>query len=413
MGSFFNTNRTWIRQITPILVIALTVLIALLHFNKSRMYNYQIALVELLILASALIIYGRALIKSIPVKSLQFYLLLGLILAYLMSSLQSDFVKYGMQRSISVGVWIAYFWLIVYLLREKYIKPEHLIIAIATSSLLPILWMLIDYWRMQPIRYSTFLDEHLNAYSNIRHASYHAVASYFFSLYFFVLRRQQAKFMWLLAGCILVAINIYFLIWSGSRQGILLVLLFTPIVLLLYFRPGIKRTLILISILLALSALTLFLSGYSEAIDGIVDRFMTGRGRFKIWEYAVELIQSNYLFGIGPDAFYVIRRPRTWVIQVHNGILQILLEAGVIGCLLFVTSISLLLVKAKQLISNLSRGSHEYQSSLLTFCFLIAYLTNSMVDGIFYHVLPIYMFSMASALLVYQFDRPDELVTTA
>ncbi len=240
----------------------------------------------------------------------------------------------------------------------------------------------------------------------------------FFSFYFIVVQQHQRKSILLLAGCILAAINFYFLLWSGSRQGVLLALLFTPIIFLVFYRPSMRRMLSVISALLGLSALVFFLLGDHGVIGKFVERFddlsnlKTVGGRLAVWEYAIELIQGNYLLGIGPDTFIKIREPRTWVIQVHNAPLQFLIEAGVIACLLFVTSISLLLVKAKKLLSNLPRNSHEYQFSLLTFCFLIAYLMNSMVDGIFYHVLPIYMFSMASALLVYQFDTADELVDT-
>ena len=111
-------------KIVPWLIILLTISLPFLHHASSRKYNYQIALVELLIIIAAIIIYKRDFFQSIPTDSFGFKLIIAFFVSALISTLMSPKVDLATHRYISIIFWLTYLWLMVFLIREKLLSPR-------------------------------------------------------------------------------------------------------------------------------------------------------------------------------------------------------------------------------------------------------------------------------------------------
>ena len=396
------------------MVLLLTICIALLNVNSSRLFNYQLALVELLVIFSALAIYKKQFLSSFPVRSESFLLVLSLIFILFLSSALSEHVKHGFERSVAITIWLIYFWMVVFLLRYRYLKPVWLVWAIALSCLLPMLLLIVRYIELEPVSYWQFTTRHLESYSHIRHIGYHAIAALFFSLGFILVRRHKMRWSIFLLGFLLVIVNLSFMIWSGSRQGVLLFSLFGIALLLFYYRKSLYLAVPLLLLVISASLGLIYLLNIDAGISVMLKKTLASSdlnrllsGRVDIWKISWGFLDNHFLLGLGPDYFinteFAIKRR---LVQPHSVVIQSLLEIGIVGSLLLLALFSVVLKKAWASIKTISPDSPYYPHSLVAFTLILAYLLNSSIDGVFYHALPVYMFCMALALLVYR-DTAD------
>jgi len=113
-----------------------------------------------------------------------------------------------------------------------------------------------------------------------------------------------------------------------------------------------------------------------------IDSFTSGRTH--IWKNAFELLQQNYLFGMGPDAYNFNKN--SYGYHAHSIIFQHLAEWGLVGCVLF------LILIIKQLALRDLLQFHKL-NTIQAGCFLaiISLLLLSLTSGVFYSGLSVFV----------------------
>jgi hypothetical protein len=382
--------------IIPILVYLLTFSLPLLHLTHSRIYNYRVALLELIIVIAAFIVYRGKLWLHFS-RSIGWVLGLFLV-SGLISAIQSEFPRFAFQRYLSVGLWIAYFWLLVFLLRNREIGRRALIVTASLSCLIPVM-TLFYYYRDGVDVYA--LVSQLYYYSNIRHFGYHLTAVVIFSLYFFIGKNVGTGR--LITGALIYFSHLFLLFWTESRQGFFIALLATWVIVFFYLRRKNHRYLFLFGLVMASAAIWLLKQGGESGIFRGLASFPTtfaefnafSSGRLEIWRDTVNQLQGHWLFGQGPESF-IFLFPDIIYVHPHSFPLHSLLEWGLVGSIFLFWICLRLSVAALKRVGLFERSPKaEVVAGLL----VLVYLVNSLVDGIFYHVLPIYFFSLAAAIL--------------
>lgn len=388
-------------RLIAISIYLLTFSLPLLHFDKSRVYNYRIAALELLILVAAFVFFRRKLIAHFTGLSIVKLILLFFLCAGFFSALLSDFQKYAYTRYFSIIIWFSYCWLLVFLIRSKRISPSFLLWVALLSCLIPIFTLLYYYFSSE-VADIYGLVARLYYYSNIRHFGYHLTAVTIFS--FFLILQKKSTILGYSSGALFYIFHLSFLYWTESRQGVIAVLFVTGIILIAYAQNKCNRY---VNVGLIIFASAVFLVQILKTEHNLIQSlsFLPATlaewnhftsGRVEIWQNTIDILSDHWWFGHGPDSF-IFLFPDIIYVHPHSFPLQAVLEWGVVGSffllLLIIYLVSLLWRKMTQFKQV---PALELAASLL----IIGYLVNSLVDGIFYHVLPIYYFSIALAILL-------------
>ena len=149
-------------------------------------------------------------------------------------------------------------------------------------------------------------------------------------------------------GCL--SLFLFVLVMSGSRgawmiEGMVLVC-YAALHVLRHFRPS-SRSLLLFASIMTIVAATVAAWIYFPLLAGIVGRDSTLTGRTAIWQQVWIAILKHPILGYGFAAFWqgmkgesynVILALRFVVFHAHNGFLEIWLELGAAGLLLFFVS---------------------------------------------------------------------------
>ena len=127
-------------------------------------------------------------------------------------------------------------------------------------------------------------------------------------------------------------------------------------------------------------------------------------GRLQMWRHVWEAWRPHPFFGLGPDGYLFIE-PSLYGVQPHNFILQSLVEWGIPGTLLILGFISGIVVRGwrrcgcaaggsggRNPLGRESRRLHAVWTSFLLMAFLVG-----LVDGVFYHDLPLLLISVVVA----------------
>lgn len=130
-------------------------------------------------------------------------------------------------------------------------------------------------------------------------------------------------------------------------------------------------------------------SGFTRATqfissDGGINLAEGSSGRDVVYQVAIEYIDKNPISGYGPFGF------REKTIQAHNIFLEILLQFGLIGLIIFITLIIILIIKA---VKNRS------VFSFWVFCLLLYPIVNLMFSGAYLHD-PIFIFGISLLVLL-------------
>ena len=211
-----------------------------------------------------------------------------------------------------------------------------------------------------------------------------------------------------------------FLIWTGSRTSLLLVLLFSValMVIMVFFRKNILLPLILLAgIALSFglaSKVSIFpWSGLQRSIkvttvevpvkalndEGAIYRVADklSSGRLAIWGAALDAWKEAPWFGQGPNSTIFVLKYSNTIDQPHNFILQFMLEWGVIGAMLLLALLfSLCWISGKKMPAALRNADVEY---LLPVGIVLLLFLNGLTDGPFYHVQTLLCFATAMAFL--------------
>ena len=133
-----------------------------------------------------------------------------------------------------------------------------------------------------------------------------------------------------------------------------------------------------------------------EALSGDdLDLNHYSSGRLQMWLYTLEKISEKPWFGHGPQAFDLFDDVYT-AAHPHNGILQFLLEWGVIGAAAF---ISLLVIAFRRAWLSLKHAdiSHDWEV-IASFFVVLALALQSNLSGVFYIGKPSFYFAITLAI---------------
>lgn len=131
-------------------------------------------------------------------------------------------------------------------------------------------------------------------------------------------------------------------IWARSAAGIVTALaMICTLAWVKKFKPNVLVTVLAMAgvyILLAFFSEVLVGSGWWHRVTQWLGKDVTLTSRFSIWERTIEIFRENWLFGVGRGVQikYINSWGRTRIgSEAHNFLLELLLEGGVVGLVLF------------------------------------------------------------------------------
>ena len=241
-------------------------------------------------------------------------------------------------------------------------------------------------------------------YRHLRHLNY----DLFFALPVLVLLlknnlRTYLVMILLFATCLVA-------IWTAGRGMALALLAAFGLARLRYWRAGPTRLELVCGGILILSVLVLMFSGKTLFLDLTTSQTVGAEtvnklssGRIKIWMASLDMLSKqdlySQLFGLGPDAFARHGAWRAGIVQPHGSLVQILLEFGATGLLLFVALMVSLIKKAIFLVVE-----SPSDTDVLAAVLLVGGLVFSLVDGIFYHTVAMVMMVLLIAFVSWRYQ---------
>ncbi|PMM49946.1 hypothetical protein BCT52_02955 [Vibrio breoganii] len=126
--------------------------------------------------------------------------------------------------------------------------------------------------------------------------------------------------------------------------------------------------------------------------------------RISMWLGSLDYIYAKPWFGYGSDAYLILGITPHY--HPHNFIIQIMLEFGFVGFILFMLLYMLLIIKGLHFII---KGESTIQHDISIFV-VIALFTNGLLDGTIYHAVPIMFLSIFSSYLYFERNK-SELLT--
>jgi O-antigen ligase len=248
-------------------------------------------------------------------------------------------------------------------------------------------------------------------HSHIRHVAYHGMVAACAGVSLFLLGGRLRLLGYLIALSALTGCW-YF----GARGALLGWLIFIAVTLAISTKR--LRSLVVCASLLAAAAVGAGLIGShlnaSPFTGGLTERSLNEgalfhtTGRTEVWRQALESVKTNPVLGFGPDGYFTSGCCMRHTVQPHNAAVQLLIEAGLLGLgsavfLLF----SAFLGPLKKLWRRRNDPAADRGAALLFAC-LAGFMGFSMVDGLFYHAVPLVLFAILVALFFASIrDTPD------
>lgn len=221
--------------------------------------------------------------------------------------------------------------------------------------------------------------------------------------------RKKLRVLWAVSGIFLL-VSIYFL---SSRFGILTVIILLPVYIIIKLKRMRKRFIAIISILIVvIGLLTIFRSnervniGLTAINNGSIKQKLIEDGRIIIWKSALKIIRNNLILGVGigdvknelVKEYVKIGDEELAAIKYnsHNQFLEILLENGIIGVLLFLAILGCLIVNAFS------------KHNLILGLFIIMMLIFFMFETVLYRLAGVTFFALFSFLLLHLSFKADD-----
>lgn len=251
---------------------------------------------------------------------------------------------------------------------------------------------------------SYFIGSYFSFNQHSSYLSIYVILSAFiaFEAWFDVNLKSYLRKLWLLAGFILM-ISVYFL---SSKTGIIVLLLLVPLYVLVKF--GKKLKFLVASLILAATILVAFFVIRTNtrtnvfidgALSGTFKEIAIKDGRLVIWKAAMNPIRKNLIFGVGTGGVDAVMREEYLKIgnqelvrgkyNLHCQYLEILLENGIVGLILFIGMIGVMIY------TSVSQKNLIYGVFLLTMIVFFLFETGlNRLPGVSF-------FSLFSFLLIY------------
>lgn len=271
-------------------------------------------------------------------------------------------------------------WIVITFLIEVYMEKDYKVFIGYTSTILSCL-VIINFISilMNPVNYYNNLTRvHFLGFDN-DNVPVLLLAVYF--NIFNIMLNKKGKLAYL---SIITAIISSILVWSANGIiGISMVMLYLLIIRKVWKKGSkVLNLKIYYSIALLFFVLVVLLrvqDHLSFLIQDILNRDLTFTGRTYIWDYAIESISNNKIFGIGIYDF-ALRLSRTGVYHAHCTLLNITFEAGILGLISYFSIWILSVVKSEKYKSN----KYIYLTSYFIFIFLIITLVEFYVKDIMF-----------------------------
>lgn len=238
-------------------------------------------------------------------------------------------------------------------------------------------------------------------HAHIRHVAYHGMIAACAGMTLGLLGGRLRSL-----GVLIAAVSLFGIAYFGARGALAGWLVFVLIILVLL--PRRTMTLGLCAIVLVAAFSTASLVGRelapapftgsvmqrSNSLNAVVD----STGRTRIWGDALGAVAKKPLFGYGPEGYLSSRCCLQGTSQPHNTVVQILIEVGGFG----------LAVVCWLLWQTLGRDALQYWRArgtvridpcrAMLFATMGGTIAFSLVDGLFYHVVPLTMFAIIAVL---------------
>lgn len=236
-------------------------------------------------------------------------------------------------------------------------------------------------------------------HSHIRHVAYHGMVASCAGIALGFLHPVLR-----LPGFLFAIVALAGTFFFGARGALLGWLVFTAVFALTSRR---YRAVLLAAGLAAAVAVALAMAMESFAIQSPFTGTLHGRvesvselvnttGRSQIWLDALQASWQHPWFGRGMDGYRTSGCCLRGTVQPHNTLVQWLMEYGVIGTLAVLWALWRII--GKRLVPALRQGSaNAGQAALLSV--IAGLLVFGLVDGVFYHAVPLLVFSILCALL--------------
>jgi exopolysaccharide production protein ExoQ len=135
-----------------------------------------------------------------------------------------------------------------------------------------------------------------------------------------------------------------------------------------------------VTLLLLAGTLSIFyMATHFEEVTGLLGKDPTMTGRLPLWIVAGVMALQRPWFGYGFDAFWLPDQtytPRIWHLltwmppQAHNGVLELWLELGIVGTVLFLVVFAYYLAKAVRFSRHHQEPAAAWPMAFLIFLFL-------------------------------------------
>jgi hypothetical protein len=236
-------------------------------------------------------------------------------------------------------------------------------------------------------------------HGNIRHVAYHGMVAACLGYALGILGGRFRLFGY--AGALSALFGIAFF---GSRGALLGWLSFVGAAV--YFLPDKARAIKIALVLLVLSVASAMVADkywrHSLYGGGVVSRMQVqtaaADGRIEIWARAAVAALDAPLIGYGPDGYRTSQCCSRHNVQPHNSILQVLLESGLLG---LGAAVMLIWRSFRRPVAELLRirSSEDIdRTQALLVSILFGFFVYSLVDGLFFHVVPLVLFAIIAGL---------------
>jgi exopolysaccharide production protein ExoQ len=198
-------------------------------------------------------------------------------------------------------------------------------------------------------------------------------------LAFMLLALSERRYAWI--KWVGFSLSVLLLLLSNAKTA--LVMLVTLLILLPLYRasrwPFTLVVPFLIAAVLTLGSLALIVVFHEQTILGLLNRDITLTGRTEVWSAVVDMIWKQPWLGYGYDAFWLgWGGPSAYVLLVayfdplsaHNGLLDLWLDLGLLGVVVFALGFLLASVRAVMW-ARLTKGKEDlWPLAYLTYMFL-------------------------------------------
>lgn len=243
-------------------------------------------------------------------------------------------------------------------------------------------------------------------HAHVRHLSYHGMVSACCGFGLLVLGGRLR-----LAGAVISAVSLAGILYFGARGALLGWLVFVLVTLVLCAR--IRFNILaagLILIIAGVAATYLNSEFHSTPFTGTVwqrtqslSQTVSTTGRTDIWLDAIRATMNRPVLGFGLDGYWTSSCCLPGTVQPHNAIVQIFTETGLLGLLAFGWLLLRVFAKPVAFLRKHAAMREQNVDIKLLFALLTGFLAFSMIDGLFYHVVPLLLFSTILALFLSRF----------